>query len=142
MNLKYLGIMDKTEKDLKELLDIAFQDVDLDSPSANFTDGVMKQIELSESKVMFSYKPIISKKVLGVIFLLFMVLLGYLATQADLSSSNWFDKAMGSKLMTEISVPSVELPVSRILVYVIGTIGLLIMIQTTLLKGYFEKRLA
>ena len=133
--------MDKTEKDLKELLDIAFQDVDLDSPSANFTNGVMKQIELSESKVMFSYKPIISKKVLGVIFLLFMVSLGYLATQADLSSSNWFDKAMDSKLMTEISVPSFELPISRILVYAIGSLGLLIMLQTTLLKGYFDKRL-
>ncbi len=134
--------MDKTEKDLKELLDVAFKDVDLDSPSVNFTDAVMKQIQVSEEKAVFEYKPIISKKVLGSIVVLFIVLLGFLTFQLDATSNGWFSQVLTSKWMFEINLPKFEIPFSRILVYTIGSMGLLIMVQTTLLKGYFDKRLA
>lgn len=134
--------MDKTEKDLKELLDIAFQNIDLDSPKDNFTATVMKEINVYEKNPVFAYKPIVSKKILGLVLVLFMVLLGFLISQVELSSTNWFESTLVSKWMTKISVPLIELPFSRILVYAIGMMGLLIAIQTTLLKGYFDKRLA
>ena len=142
MNLKYLEIMDKTDKELMELLDIAFQDAQLDAPSADFTDVVMNQIKASEEQVKFAYKPIISRNVLGVIGVLFVVLLIFLTFQLDSASSNWFSQTLSSKWMSEITMPKFELPFSRILVYTIGTMGLLVMVQTTLLKGYFDKRLA
>ncbi len=133
--------MDNNKEKFEKLIDSAMRDVKLDTPPVDFTNKVMGRIENIETQRMISYKPIIPRKILVLIFVLFLGLVGYPIVSGNFSSNGWFDHVNVSPWLSKIKLPSIEMDFSNILTYGIVFFGMMVLIQTTILKGYFDRKL-
>ncbi|WP_343488446.1 hypothetical protein [Allomuricauda sp. d1] len=135
--------MDKnTEDSLEKLFDTAFKDINLESPSPDFTEKVMHQIKAEKRVLNIEYRPIISKSILVGLFVLLVFIIAFFSTKADLTSSGWLDMPVAMDWTNKISFPEFSIPVSNTMLYGIVAFGFMLFIQITLLKGYLDKRLA
>lgn len=132
---------DTKDKMLEELFDAAMRDVELNTPSEDFTKKVMGRIEALPAQKQVVYQPLISKKVLVLISSLFVLLMGYLAFMGDLTSSGWFDALDLGTVAPKLTLPSFKMPYSDTMVYAMLFLGIMVWVQTSLLKGYFDRKL-
>ncbi|MAU26026.1 MAG: hypothetical protein CMH48_02900 [Muricauda sp.] len=132
---------DTKDKMLEELFDAAMRDVELNTPSEDFTKKVMGRIEALPAQKQVVYQPLISKKVLVLISSLFVLLLGYLAFMGDFTSSGWFDALDLGTVAPKLTLPSFKMPYSDTMVYAMLFLGIMVWVQTSLLKGYFDRKL-
>jgi hypothetical protein len=128
---------DKLDKNTNELIKKAMQHMDLESPSKDFNVNLMSKIEsLSNSKSMV-YKPLISKKTWVILILSTIVVLAYSNLSTTINSTTLIN-------YSEVSLPSLNIPklkISPITFYSLLLIGIIILIQGTVLKNYFNKRI-
>jgi len=84
--------MDELEdKKLEAFVDKIMENASLESPSTDFTRNVMRKIEAEAPNTIFQYKPIVSGKVLTIVFLAFIALLILMGSQVGLDSGQgWF----------------------------------------------------
>ncbi|UJH68021.1 sigma-E factor negative regulatory protein [Allomuricauda sp. SCSIO 65647] len=134
--------MDDNQKKLEKLVDSAMRDMKLDVPPSNFTERVMDRIEAEITKSAISYKPLMSKKMLILIGVLFLVLIGYPIVTGNFSSrEGWFDRIDLAPWLSKVKLPSLEMDFSNIMVYGVVFFGMMVLIQITMLKGYFDRKL-
>ena len=115
----------------------------IQSPSFNFTDNVMVQVEELNKKHVTTYKPLISKTTWVLIAVGFMSLIVYaLISNNHIESSSWLNKIdfniLSNNNVTN-TLSSFKLP--KILIYAVVFFGLMVCIQIPFLKNYFNKRL-
>ncbi|MEP1489301.1 MAG: hypothetical protein ABJK28_12810 [Algibacter sp.] len=115
----------------------------VESPSFNFTDTVMSQIEtLSVRSSVTAYKPLISIKgwlVIAIVFiaLLIIMIMTSEGCSLDLLNKINFSIISNNKMGEALS----NIKISKTLTYTIALFGLMLSIQIPWLKHYFDKRL-
>ncbi|MBT8266745.1 MAG: hypothetical protein KJO41_01310 [Bacteroidia bacterium] len=114
----------------------------LDSPGPDFTANIMQQLKVSQESTI-AYKPPISKRAWFFIFAIVVLGLVSYVLYGNESSLGWFDNiswryAEESKLEQLLS----GMVISKTILYTTIIFGILMFIQVTTLKNYFDKRLA
>jgi hypothetical protein len=109
----------------------------VESPSFDFTNTVMSQIQALNSSVT-SYTPLISKWVWSLIVLGVMAVFGYVIFGNSTSKSTWF-KDLNLEGMSFNMFP--EYNPSQTATYAVLLFTLMLCIQIPLLKRHFDKRL-
>ena len=123
------------DKLFEKLAAAMMKDSKLEKPSLDFTAKVMSQVMMGKTSAVYVYKPLISKYVFIVIFGCLIALFFYLKPQADnpvsrLSDSIFYD-------ITAIAL----FDFSKITVYSAVIATLMLLVQISFLKRYFDNRL-
>ena len=132
---------ENVDKYLEDLTEKVIKDRSIESPSFNFTDKVMSQVNtVNESKTLV-YKPLISKTTWVLIAIGFLAIMLYLLLfETQTEPSGWLHKInFGVLSSKEISFPSFK--VSKTLMYAVVLFGVMFSIQIPFLKHHFDKRL-
>tara|TARA_R110002096_G_scaffold417138_2_gene620670 strand:- start:452 stop:865 length:414 start_codon:yes stop_codon:yes gene_type:complete len=114
----------------------------IESPSFNFTNAVMSQVNaLSPSKTLV-YKPLISKTVWLLISISFLAIVGYVIFKEGLNSSSWFNTIDYSIISNNKLINTLlGLSIPKIVTYALVLFGIMFSIQIPFLKHYFDKQL-
>lgn len=114
----------------------------VESPSFNFTDTVMSQIEtLSVRSSVTAYKPLISIKGWLVIAIVFIALLIIMIMTSEGYSLGLLNKINFSIISNNKMTEALSnIKISKTLTYTIALFGLMLSIQIPWLKHYFDKR--
>ncbi|NQX82903.1 MAG: hypothetical protein HRT66_13050 [Flavobacteriaceae bacterium] len=140
---------DKNIKDIEVYTDKLLRDLDLDSPSSNFTSSVMDGImaeKITGQSITGAYKPLISKSwwaILGVISVLSLVAILII----NPSNDGWFGISDYINLpkvsMPSLNIPSISIPsidISTKSIYFISIVGIMFITQMLLVKRrYLDK---
>ena len=136
-------MQEKENKNIEELVDKMMHSLSVASPSVDFTNSIMSQVEALESKKVTTYKPLIPGYLWFVGGFLLVVITGYLFLSTSTEESTWLPALDFSKLTNNSltqSLSSFSLP--KTVMYVILSLGLMICIQVPVLKHYLDKRLS
>ncbi len=132
----------KRDSEFDDYLKQAIQEVGIDSPSVNFTDGVMGKIKLSQNTTkVILYRPLISSAgwigiAFGVLaFLIFVFFEGKVSSIEYFSGPKW-DILMNSNFWQRAT----EWRISKTVIYGFAFLALFMSIQVVLLKHHFDKR--
>ncbi len=128
----------EADKHIERLVDKMMKEVVLESPSKDFTNLIMTEVEQMDQVKFIAYKPLISKKLWLFILSSIMGMVIYILINNNLTTPKWFDFfefESISKLMPNINFSSTILYASIILSVLFAT-------QIIVLKNYFNKRLA
>ncbi|TDY14294.1 hypothetical protein [Meridianimaribacter flavus] len=131
-------------KYVEAFTDKVLKDTKLESPSFDFTDAVMSQVEAIQYSKATRYKPLISKPVWVVISIGFLSFVAYLLFQKNTkSSSEWFTN-IDFSLVFDNALTKLfsNLQFSNIFVYAMLLFAIMLCVQISWLKNYFDKRLS
>lgn len=131
-------------KYVEAFTDKVLKDTKLESPSFDFTDTVMSQVEAIQYSKATRYKPLISKPVWVVISIGFLSFVAYLLFQKNTkSSSEWFTN-IDFSLVFDNALTKLfsNLQFSNIFVYAMLLFAIMLCVQISWLKNYFDKRLS
>lgn len=118
------------------------KEIEVKSPSYDFTSNVMSQINALQEQKASAYQPLISKKSWIAIFAGFLALLAYLIFGTETESLGWFNSIDFSVLSNnKITTILSDFAISKTLMYAIVFFGLAWFVQIGLLKNHFNKRL-
>lgn len=128
-------------KQMDDLSKKVIQKATLESPSFDFTAQIMAQLsELKQSETTI-YKPLISKTAWFVIFGGFAALVSYtfFATQMRMESSF---SAFDFSILTNNKVSGLfsRITFSKTLLYALAFLSVMVLVQVSFLKAYFDKR--
>jgi hypothetical protein len=131
-------------KYVEAFTDKVLKDTKLESPSFDFTDAVMSQVEAIQYSKATRYKPLISKPVWVVISIGFLSFVAYLLFQKNTkSSSEWFTNIDFSLIFDNaLTKLFSNLQFSNIFVYAMLLFAIMLCVQISWLKNYFDKRLS
>lgn len=132
--------MDENKK-LEELTDCLFEQLPLESPSIDFTQKVMQRLETSKAKSSLVYRPLIPKKLLLTIYAIIAILLVVLVFTIDFQTNSMIREFDYSKYLEKLSFEIPRIEVSKTVLYGILALGVMLMIQLTLLKNQLGKRI-
>lgn len=133
---------ENADKHLEAFVEKVLSKSNLETPSFDFTDRVMAQVEKVEQRSVISYEPLISKPVWGLIFVGFITFVSYIIYVVRPEASGWFNGIDLNTLNTdEVTKIFKGIHPSRIVAYAIGLFSLMMLIQIPFLKSNFEKRL-
>lgn len=131
--------MDKhKEQQLEAFIDAVMGEAPLESPSKDFTKNLMSKIEAQSQSKVVQYRPLLSKKTLAAIAVIFVVafILGLVNIPNDgqgwfpaIQLGPYFKKAWG---WMEFST------VSKTTVYAVLLFGFMFLVQIPWLKRYIE----
>ncbi len=134
---------EKVDKQIEKLVDRSMKTQSLESPSSNFTSMVMNQVHaLKQSKVTI-YKPLISKPMWFVIFVVALLIVSYIVFGMNTTETSWLSfidlsVITDNKLSNTLS----GFRVSKTVMYSVVLFGIMLFIQVPILKSYFDKRIA
>ncbi|WP_338731103.1 hypothetical protein [Mangrovimonas cancribranchiae] len=131
---------DQTDKQVTQFIDNIFENSSLESPSLEFSTQVMSKIHAINNTKVTTYKPLISRSVWIAIAVVFVGFLAAILVNVTFTQASWLtflDFSIVSRLGNIF--PSTQLPTS--LVYAILFFGIMLLVQLTWLKRYFNKRL-
>jgi len=131
------------DKHLEKLTNKIMEETSLESPSFDFTDNIMSQVQIIKTSDVTVYKPLISKSIWILIALGFITLIGYLifGTTSQESEALFtinFDVLFNNRFTETLSA----MKFSDTLMYAVVSLGIMLFIQIPLLKNYFDNRLA
>ena len=131
------------DKHLEKLTNKIMEETSLESPSFDFTDNIISQVQIIKTSDVTVYKPLISKSIWILIALGFITLIGYLILGTTSQDSEAlftinFDVLFNNRFTETLSA----MKFSDTLMYAIVSLGIMLFIQIPLLKNYFDNRLA
>jgi len=135
---------EQENKSIDVLVDKMMKEVDLKSPSLDFTAHIMSQVEELSSLKTISHKPLISKWMWAIIALIIILLisLSLNVNIIDNGTMSWYNTIDFSMLYNNsISQFFNGVTISKTLLYSVILFGGMLFIQIPLLKYYFNKRL-
>jgi len=136
-------MQEQIDKNIESLTDKMLEDMPIVSPSLDFTNGVMSQVEALESKKLTTYKPLINKRLWFLVGFVLIAITGYLFTNNAANETTLFHALDFSKLTDNTLTQSLSgFTLSKTLMYTIVGFALMVCIQVPLLKHYFDKRLS
>jgi len=133
--------MDKLEdKRLETLVDKMMEDAPLETPSVDFTQNVMQKIEAEAPNTIFQYKPIVSGKVLTIVFVAFIALLIFIGSQVGLDSGQGWFKNLNMAAWFHADWRWMEgYSSSKVTIYAFLFLGLMFFAQVPWLKKQLDK---
>jgi len=126
-------------KDLEQLVSKAMQKATLETPSFQFTDKVMAAINAEHQSVTARYRPLIPKYIWAAITVTILGITAYLwfliqPAPLDLPKLS-FDFMENNLLSKEVT----SFTPSKITVYALLLLAVMICVQIPMLKRYFDK---
>ncbi|MDG5492078.1 hypothetical protein [Psychroserpens sp. SPM9] len=114
----------------------------IESPSFDFTQVVMHQVQALQSPKATTYVPLISKRVWLVIALMFVGVMSYLIFGSSAANNKWVT-ALGLEHLPDVDLSYflAQVEFSQTLIYAIMLFGIMLCVQIPILKRYFDKRL-
>ena len=109
----------------------------IESPSFDFTNTVMSQINSLNTSRVTVYEPLISKWVWGVIAAVFAGVVWFSRSGTSKEKSRWFSEL---DVDFEIANPLTQIELSQTVIYSIVLFAAMICIQIPVLKHYFNRR--
>lgn len=136
-------MQEKENKNIEELVDKMMDSLSVESPSVDFTNVIMGQVEALENKKVTTYKPLIPSYLWFVGGFLLVAITGYLFMSTTTEESTWFSALEFSQLSNNIVTQTLSgFSLPKTVMYAILSLGLMICIQVPVLKHYFDKRLS
>jgi hypothetical protein len=126
------------DKNIEKLIDHLMKDTTLASPSIDFTSKVMSQVMATKTSVATTYQPLISKQAFITIFIGLTALITYVLFNGNTASTNRLIN-LNYNLLTSFN-PLKTLQFSTITTYTILLTTIMLCIQISLLKNYYDKR--
>ena len=123
------------DKLLEKLVDTIMKDSKLETPSLDFTSNVMSQVKAPKTSDVFVYKPLIPKFAFVLVFGCFLTMLFFLEPQQD----SWITQLNIERFYTNFSTSLFSF--SKITIYSVVLATLLLFIQISFLKKYFDNQL-
>lgn len=134
---------DNVDKNIERLVDKTMKHSELESPSLDFTNVVMAQVNALDRSTITTYQPLISKPMWFVIFTIALAIVLYVFFGTTTSESGWLNTIDLSVLTdNKFSNAFFGFKVSKIVTYAIVLFGFMLFIQVPMLKHYFDKRIA
>lgn len=114
----------------------------VESPSFDFTVQIMTQLTALKHSEATIYKPLISRFTWFVIFIGFVILAGYTAVGTQSQTLDWFDFSDLNVLMKQkFSAMIFQFSFSKIVLYALAFLSVMLLIQLSFLKAYFDKKI-
>ncbi|MBC5836356.1 hypothetical protein [Flavobacterium muglaense] len=129
------------DKKLESIVNKAMKSSSLQSPTIDFTAQLMMQVSaMSQSKATI-YKPLISRKGWSLIAALFALIIAYVLYGPQQETSSWMEMTnVNSVVMDKISSTAFGFSVSKIVLYAVSCLSVLVLVQVSFLKLHFDKR--
>jgi len=133
--------MEHDNEKLDAMLERLMRDEALESPSVNFTDKVMDKVYAIEASEVTVYKPLISRRIWLIIGLVLGALFTYILINGSTTENQWFNNF--NRLNVDWSlVEGFDFQFSKTLSYAALLLALMVGVQVTVLKTYFDRRLS
>lgn len=127
-------------KDLEQLVSKVMQKSTLETPSFQFTDKVMAAINAEHQSAAIRYRPLIPKYIWAAITVTILGITAYLWFLIQPAPLNWptlsFDFMENNLLSNEVT----SLNPSKITVYALLLLAVMVCVQIPMLKRYFDKQ--
>lgn len=128
--------MKESDKNIENLIDKMMSEDNLQSPSIDFTSKIMSQILVAEKIQPKVYQPLISKSVWFFV-IGSLIAMGIYAT---FFSTTEYSLEIGKSYSDKISGIFSGIHFSKNTLYAIFIVPIMILIQITLLKNYYDKK--
>ncbi len=126
---------------IEKLIDSIMKDAPKEQPSVDFTANVMSQLALISNHQSTVYKPLISKKVWGLLVIIVVSLIVFLGVSQPASQS-WFQSFdLNSFGNHRILGRFAAIQISGTTKVSIVMFAVMLMIQIPILKRYFDSRI-
>ena len=130
------------DKHIENLVAKTMKKSTLESPSFDFTNIVMAQVNALEQNTVTTYKPLISKFAWFAIFVVGLSIILYILFGASTNQSSWLSFIdLGVLTDNKFSNTLSSFKVSKIVMYAVVLFGMMVFIQIPILKHYFDKRM-
>lgn len=126
--------MKEEDKNVEKFIDKIMTEASLEKPSFDFTSKIMEKVSVAKEAKTIQYKPLISKPVWYSIFGVFVAMIAYSFFEGNSETQFYFD--LSAKISSLI--PSFHF--SDTTNYAVLIVTLMVLIQITLLKNYYDKR--
>ena len=132
---------ENVDKHIEDLVGKAMRKSSLEQPSYDFTANVMSKVEGLNKSVVTTYQPLISKWAWGLIATAFVVFMVFIFLTSKPEASDWFNQINFDQVNTDKFLNILKgMRPSRFTAYGIGLLAIMILIQVSYLKNYFDKR--
>ncbi|MGB4844665.1 MAG: hypothetical protein WBP16_09380 [Ferruginibacter sp.] len=128
------------DKNLERFVDKLMKKASPESPSTEFTAKLMMEVHKTEMDKVTVYKPLISKRTWFIIFGSISALALYVIFNTDTQTGSWltsFDLGIVSNGLSE-SLRVFKF--STITFYAVALLTVMLFVQITYLRNYFDKR--
>jgi len=133
--------MKAEDKHIDDFVNKLMKETTLESPSLDFTDQIMMQVEAFKERKITAYKPLISKRIWAVIGLAILSTSIYLFFNTPSNESRWLSQLNFSVITNNNITQTLSgFTLSKTLMYTIVGFALMICVQIPLLKNHFDKR--
>ncbi len=134
---------DNIDKHIEKLVNKTMKKVSLETPSLDFTNTVMAQVNALGQSSVTTYKPLISKPMWFAIFAVALGIVLYIIFGTSTNQSGWLN-FMDLSVLTNNKFSSAlsGFTFSKTVLYSIVLFGIMLFIQVPILKNYFDKRIA
>jgi hypothetical protein len=128
------------DKQLEKFAGKLMNETSLEKPSAEFTSKVMFGVLAAGTGIATAYKPLISKPLWFIIFGAVIMVMGYLIINADAQPGGWLDSLDMNAVNDKILKSLAGFKFSEITLFTVGLSTVMLFVQITFLKSYFNKR--
>ncbi len=130
----------ETDEKLNEFTERLLKDLPLESPSLGFTTKLMSRIEVLSKSSITEYRPLISKKVWGVLGVLVFGVMAYFIF-GNVQAENSWAATLQIDFLTGLELPAMpDFKISNVFFYAVIGFTFFIGIQVLFLKNHFDKR--
>lgn len=130
--------MKESDKYYENLVDKVMAESALQKTSADFTSKIMSQVLAIEKTKNIVYKPLISKPVWVVIFGCLIAFIGYVVFGGDNAEGS--DLSLSALYYSKIDNLIPVFQFSKNTSYAVLIVVLMVLVQITLLKNYYDKK--
>lgn len=128
-------------KQMDNLIRKVIEKVPLEEPSSNFTAQIMAQLENTQQSETTMYRPLISKAAWFTIFGAVAALIIYTLNDLQPAAAGSYRDVDFSFLVSKKVVNTFsQLTFSNTLLYAFLSFSIMLLIQVSVLKSYFDKR--
>lgn len=133
--------MDKREdKKLEDFVDSMMTEAPMDSPSFDFTQNVLKKLEVETPREVFQYKPILSKTAMYAVCASFVALLLFVWLKFGLDSGQGWFKNLHVETWFQANWDWIgQYNSSKVMVYAFLFLGLMFFVQVPWLKKQLNR---
>ena len=130
-----------TDKNLEKFADKVMNETSLENPSPGFTSKVMTEILAAKLNNATVYKPLISKRGWFMILGSIIVLIIYVTMYGNVQQARWFQNPDFRVVSNDIFKNLSAIKFSSITIYTVVLLTVMLFVQFTILKNYFNKRI-
>ena len=128
------------KKELETFVDKIMDESNLESAPKDFTKNLMLEVELQSQRKTMEYKPVVSRRTLTVITVLFVTTLYLIATYAINDSEGWFKNLEIAPYFDGIGDWLQRYTPSKVTIYAVLLFGFMFLVQIPWLKKHIERQ--